>query len=461
MALLASYILCSLSSLLGGFEQYTRFCFYLCKQESELDMLNMRERTDVLFKRFSRLSLLRLVGKVILGVLTVQVLTAAILLVMAALGKRRKHEVSFPHDPFEEVQVGENSLQLYSYGRELYDAMLEAIDAAQESIYLETYIWKDDAVGQEFQEHLARKAEEGIEVSVIFDSFGNLVVPRSFKSSFHPAIHVLEYHAMRRPWQLLDPRRYSLDHRKLLIVDGTTSFIGGYNLGALYATEWRDTHLGLRGPGATELARAFIGFWNRFCPAHEQITQRYHHQFDALITVSQNEAMRASFPIRDMYIAAIDEAEQSILLTTAYFVPDHMLLDALKDAARRGVDVRVLIPWNSNHVVANWITHSYFTDCLQGGIRIFGYRYTMLHAKTCTIDGQWSTVGTCNLDRLSLVGNYEINVAVYSAEFAGQMSALFAEDTAEKFELTMEQWEGRPWYNKVSERILAPLRFMM
>ncbi len=301
-------------------------------------MLNTRERTDVLFKRPSGLSLLRLIGKVILGVLTLQVLTAAVLLVIAALGKRRKHEVSFPHEPFKEVQVGENVLKLYSYGRELFDAMLEAIDTAQESIYLETYIWKDDAVGQEFQEHLARKAEEGVEVSVIFDSFGNLVVPRSFKSSFHPAIHVLEYRAMRRPWQLLDPRRYSLDHRKLLIVDGTISFIGGYNLGALYATEWRDTHLRLSGPGAAELARAFIGFWNRFCSPNEQIMRQYHHKFDALITVSQNQAMRASFPIRDMYIEAIDEAEQSILLTTAYFVPDHMLLDALKAAVRRGVD---------------------------------------------------------------------------------------------------------------------------
>jgi cardiolipin synthase A/B len=424
-------------------------------------MSNMREGTDVKFKKFSWGSLLGLVGKVILGVLTLQVLTAAVLIVIAALGKRRQHEVSFPHQPFEEVQVGENSLKLYAYGRDLYYAMLEAIDLAQESIYLETYIWKDDAVGLEFQEHLARKAEEGVAVYVIFDSFGNLVVPRTFKSSFHPAIHVLEYRAIRRPWQMLDPRRYALDHRKLLIVDGTISFIGGYNLGALYATQWRDTHMSLRGPAAAELARAFIDFWNRFCPAHEQITRRYHHPFDALVTVSQNEAMRASFPIRDMYIAAIDEAEQSILLTTAYFVPDHMLLDALKGAVKRGVDVRVLLPWNSNHVVANWITHSYFTDCLQGGIRIFGYRYTMLHAKTCTIDGQWSTVGTCNLDRLSLVGNYEINVAVYSTTFARQMSALFTEDTAERFELTMQQWEGRPLYIKVSERILAPLRFLM
>jgi cardiolipin synthase len=424
-------------------------------------MLNTRERTDVLFKRFSRLFLLRLVGKVILGLLIVQVLTAAVLLVIAALGKRRKHEVSFPHDPFEEVQVGENVLRLYAYGRDLYDAMLEAIDAAQESIYLETYIWKDDAVGQEFRMHLARKAAEGVAVYVIFDRFGNLVVPRAFKSSFAASIHVLEYSALRRPWHLLDPRRYALDHRKLLIVDGKMSFIGGYNIGSVYATEWRDTHLSLRGPAAADLAMSFIAFWNRFCKADERITQWYHRSVDSRITVSRNEAMRLSFPIRDLYIAAIDKAEQFIFLTTAYFVPDQMLLDALKAAARRGVDVRVLVPWVSNHVVADWIAHSYFTDCLRGGVRIFGYRYTMLHAKTCTIDGQWATVGTCNLDRLSLVGNYEINVSVYSAAFARQMSALFAEDTAERFELTMEQWKSRPWYNKVSERILAPLRFMM
>ena len=424
-------------------------------------MLDTHEQTGVLFKRLSRVSFLRVVGKVILGVLTVQVLTAIVLLVIAALGKRRKHEISFPHDPFEEVQVGENFLRLYVYGRELYDAMLEAIDAAQESIYIESFIWKDDAVGQDFRMRLARKAAEGVAVYVIFDRFGNLVVPRAFKSTFVPPVHVLEYSAIRRPWHLLDPRRYALDHRKLLIVDGTTSFIGGYNIGSVYATQWRDTHLGLRGPGAAELAMSFVAFWNRFCPANERITHRHHRSVDSRIAVGQNEAMRLSFPIRDLYIAAIDQAEQFIFLTTAYFVPDQMLLEALKAAARRGVDVRVLVPWVSNHVVADWISHSYFTECLQGGVRIFGYRYTMLHAKTCTIDGQWSTVGTCNLDRLSLVGNYEINVAVYSAAFAGQMSALFAEDTTERFELTMEQWKSRPWYNKVSERILAPLRFMM
>ncbi len=424
-------------------------------------MLNMQERTEVLFKRLSRPSLLSVVGRVLLGLLALQVLTASVLLAIATLGKRRKHEVSFPHQAFEEVQVGENSLQLYSYGRDLYDAMLEAIDAAHESIYLETYIWKDDAVGQEFRAHLARKAAEGVAVYVIFDHFGNLVVPRAFKSSFLPPIHVLEYSALRRPWHLLDPRRYALDHRKLLVVDGMTSFIGGYNIGSTYATEWRDTHMRISGPASAELAHSFVSFWNRFCLPGERISQLHRLHVDPHVTVCENEAMRMSFPIRDLHIAAIDKAQQCILLTTAYFIPDQILIDALKAAVIRGVDVRVLLPWQSNHIVADWITHSYFTECLQSGIRIFGYRYAMLHAKTCTIDGEWSTVGTCNLDRLSLVGNYEINVAIYSDTFARQMSALFTEDTTELFELNMEQWEGRPWYIKASERILAPLRFMM
>src|SRR5260370_36996307 len=224
-------------------------------------MLNTWQRTGILFKNLSGLSLLRLVRRVSLGIVTRQILTAAIVVGVAALGRRRKHDASFPHERFEEVRVGENLLQLYSYGRDLYDAMLEAIDGAQESIYIETYIWKDDTVGREFQSHLAQKAAEGVAVYVIFDRFGNFVVPRAFKSSFVPPIHALEYSAIRRPWHLLDPRRYALDHRKLLIVDGTTSFIGGYNIGSVYATEWRDTHLGLLCPAAVGLPRSLHSFW--------------------------------------------------------------------------------------------------------------------------------------------------------------------------------------------------------
>src|SRR2546421_11077086 len=161
-------------------------------------------------------------------------LEAAIIFVLQVITEQRKRhrqEGSFPHPSLDEVQVGDNRLLVYDYGRDLYDAMLAAIDAAQESVYLETYIWKEDEVGQAFKEALARKAAQGVEVYVVFDSFGNLVVPHAFKV-FPPTIHALPYQAIRRPWRLLDLRR--LDHRKLLIVDGSTGFIGGFNIGKHY-----------------------------------------------------------------------------------------------------------------------------------------------------------------------------------------------------------------------------------
>src|SRR5437660_4120597 len=145
-------------------------------------------------------------------------LQAAIIFVLQVITEQRKRhrqEGSFPHPSLDEVQVGDNRLRVYDYGRELYNAMIAAINAAQESVYLETYIWKDDEVGQAFKEALARKAAQGVEVYVIFDSFGNVVVPHAFKV-FPPAMHVLPYKIVRRPWQVLDLRRYALEHRKLL-----------------------------------------------------------------------------------------------------------------------------------------------------------------------------------------------------------------------------------------------------
>jgi cardiolipin synthase A/B len=409
--------------------------------------------------RRHRLSIMRIVLEMTGVLVALQAIIVIVLEIVSARRKRQRQEGSFPHPHLSEVPVGANRLQIYDYGQDLYDSMLAAIDTAQESIYLETYIWKDDAIGQEFKEHLARKAAEGVEVYVVFDSFGNTVVPHAFKV-FPPTIHALPYQAIRRPWQLLDLRRYALDHRKLLIVDGSTGFIGGFNIGSLYATIWRDTQLRICGPAAADLAQSFIDFWNGYATGHRRITRHYPRRFDSRINFRGTNALRLTFPIRDMYIDAIDRAEHSIRLTNAYFVPDGMLLAALKAAAGRGVDVRVLVPWVSNHVVVDWLARGYFTACLQAGIRVFGYR-NMLHAKTCTIDGQWSTIGTANLDRLSAVGNYEINAEVYSEALALHMEELFTSDTTNAFELSREQWMSRPWYSKLSERILSPLRMMM
>jgi cardiolipin synthase len=392
------------------------------------------------------------------GIMAVlQAIIVALLSLLSSL-RRQGSVSSFPHrGAFPEVLVDGNWLQLYDYGETLYQAMLAAIAEARESIFLETYIWKGDAVGQAFKDALIRKAREGVAVYAMFDSFANLVVPRRFKR-FPPEVQVLEYGALRRPWHLLDPRRYALDHRKLLVVDGKVGFIGGYNIGALYATKWRDTHVRVRGPEAAALGREFVDFWNRFTPRHRHIHRMFASGLRPTITVLRNDSMRLIFPIRDAYIDAIDRAEHHVLITAAYFIPDPVLVEALIQAVRRGVDVQVLVPWESNHVTADWVGRSRFARCLKGGVRIFGYRGAMLHAKTMTVDDVWSTVGSANIDRLSQVGNHEINLVVYDEAFARQLHELFELDKTNAFELKWEDWVQRPWYMKVSERMLEPLQ---
>jgi len=404
--------------------------------------------------------LIRLIVAAVAVVLSLQAITIAVLTAVDSRRRRRSAPAAFPHSKLPEVLVDGTALQVYTYGRDLYDAMLAAIDAATDSIYFETYIWKDDDVGKEFKERLARKAQQGVAVYVIFDVFGNLVVPRQFKQ-FPPNIHVLRYRAIHRARHLLMPRRYALDHRKLLVVDGRIAFIGGYNIGSVYATEWRDTHLRITGSDAAFLAQAFVDFWNRNASRTDLISRRYKRRFTSALTVRGNDAMRLTFPIRDMYLNGIDAAERDIRLTSAYFIPDHVLLESLKAAAARGVDVQVLVPWTSNHIVADWASHAYFTECLRGGIRIFGYQHAMIHAKTCTVDGQATTIGTANIDRLSSVGNYEINTVIVSPTVAEQMERIFEADKTNAFELTLERWQSRPWYVKASERIIKPLRFVL
>jgi cardiolipin synthase len=389
-----------------------------------------------------------------------QVVTIAWLTVLSRRRKRGLDGARFPLMTLPEAAVGENRVRVYSYGGDLYEAMLSAIDSAREFIFIESYIWKADDFGEEFKQHLARKARDGVNVYVIFDEFANLVVSPEFKN-FPPELQLLRFKPINRPWHILDPRRYALNHRKVLVVDGNTAFMGGFNIGALYAEHWRDTHLKIEGPAALDFADSFVDFWNAHTSRKRHIRRQFKLRFDPTISLRDNNALRLTFPIRDMYIAAINRAQKHILLTNAYFIPDHVLLESLVDAARRGVAVHILLPWTSNHILADWAARGYFTTCLQAGIHIWGYRNAMIHAKTCTVDDEWSTIGTANLDRLSAVGNYELNVEVYSKELARQMRELFEHDLQNAVEVEPETWAGRGWYMKLSEWAMAAFRLAL
>jgi cardiolipin synthase len=164
------------------------------------------------------------------------------------------------------------------------------------------------------------------------------------------------------------------------------------------------------------------------------------------------------FPIRGMYLEAINRAGVNVWMTQAYFLPDQDFVDALKAAAGRGVDTRILLPLKSNHIVADWISRGYFSQLLDAGVRIFRYRDAMVHAKTCTVDGTWTTVGTANIDRLSLTGNYEINVEVIDDALAKTLEEIWATDESNCIELTTGEWEARDLHRRFTEFLLKPLR---
>jgi cardiolipin synthase len=400
-----------------------------------------------------------LVKRTLLTVFGFQLLLAIMLTLVDSYRRRGKKPKPFPTTPPGEVAIGESTVTTYTFGQHLYDDMLAAIAEAKQQVLFESYIWKGDEVGERFKRALAEAAGRGVEVYATYDGFANLVVSPLFKR-FGPRMRVLEYPVYNAGWRFFDLRRYGRDHRKILVVDDRVAFVGGYNVGTAYATEWRDTHVRITGPGIWDLKRAFADFWNlNRRPRHGRpLLLETAADWDPRIRVHRNVPRLWMFPIRAMYIEAINRAFHHIYLTSAYFIPDTDFVDALKAAARRGVDVRLLVPATSNHVVADWLSRGYYGELLAAGVRIFRFQGAMVHAKTCTIDGEWSTVGTANIDRLSMTGNYEINVELIDPAMAEQMERIFETDLSNALELTRSEWDARGIHKKFTELVLAPLR---
>ena len=392
------------------------------------------------------------------SVIAVAAVQGATLLALAVVDSRRKRvrkPVVFPRIPPRSVTAGGSEVTVYTYGEDLYRDMLHAISQAKDKIFFETFIWKGDAVGQAFKDALIQAADRGVQVYVVFDEFANLVVPRSFYR-FPESIHVRRHPLLpSRP----RPRNLGRDHRKLMVVDDSVAFLGGYNIGSLYATDWRDTHARLTGDIVWDAENAFIDFWNlsssRRQPALPDVGGR---TWQSDIRIHRNIPRNVVYPIRGVYLDAFERASHHIYLTHAYLIPDSDMIDSLLRAVRRGVDVRIIVPAESNHIVADWLSRGFYAQLLRGGIRLFLYQGAMVHAKTATIDGQWSTIGTANLDRLSLAGNYEINMEVFNPDVAKQMEEIFILDSSNTVELTEPAWARRHAMVKFSETVLTPFR---
>lgn len=406
--------------------------------------------------RVPTISLVTLLKRIVQAVVAVQGATLLALVVVDHRRKKLRKPATFPRLPPRSVTVGSSEVTVYTYGEDLYRDMLDAISQAKSRIFFETFIWKGDAVGQAFKDALIDAANRGVKVYVVFDEFANLVVPRSF--------FVLPKNIAVRRHPLIAsgfrfPRNTGRDHRKVLVVDDIVAFLGGYNIGSLYATDWRDTHARLTGDIVWDVQNAFIDYWNLWSGRRRAALPDFGSaSWQPEIRIHRNMPRNVVYPIRGMYLNAIDRASHHIYMTHAYFIPDTDILSALIRAARRGVDVRIIIPAESNHIVADWLARGFYNQLLRNGVRLLLYQGAMVHAKTATIDGQWSTIGTANIDRISLQGNYEINMEVFNPGVARQMEEIFAIDSSNIVELTLEDWKRRHAMVKFSETVLTPLR---
>lgn len=402
----------------------------------------------------------RLVLRRFLTVFVSVQLTATISLMVATKVRkvlRGKGTQQLPRTEARSFRIGQNDeARVYVSGAPLYEDMLEAIGQARHRVLFESYIVKDDKIGRLFKRALNDAAARGVEVYVIYDGFANLVVKPSF-FRFAPSVRVMRFPVLVSGLQMWNPRNYGRDHRKIMVVDDVIAFVGGYNVGQLYATEWRDTHLALSGDAVWDLENAFVDFWNIYRPK-DRLVQATRPSWDPAIRAHRNIPKQLTFPIRGMYLEAIDRAQHTIEITTAYFIPDGDILEALIDARRRGVRVRILLPKISNHVIADFLARGYFSRLLDAGVEIWRYTDHMVHAKTATIDGEWSTIGTANIDRLSLTGNYEINIEIIDRGLAEGMREIFAEDADSAQLLTAARWRSRPTVARLYEWVLKPLK---
>ncbi|WP_437620035.1 phospholipase D-like domain-containing protein [Sorangium sp. So ce1151] len=364
-----------------------------------------------------------------------------------------------PAEPaFAEMTVGAHRVALLRDGAQAYPAMLEAIARAQRTICLETYILRGDRTGQRFAEALAARAAAGVEVSLLFDAWGSSVSSSFLDGLRRAGVRPLAF----RPIELSAPfgKVARRDHRKALIVDGTVAFTGGLNISDDYAAPedggagWRDTHLRIEGPASAELQYFFLRTWQRAggAPVDEQ---RYSHagrRPDPAVQIISNDLPRRRHRhgIRDAYRHAIERARHRIFITNAYFLPPLRIIHALTAAARRGVDVRIMVAGTTDVPAVLLASRTIYGHLLDAGARMLEWRGRVLHAKTAVIDSAWSTVGSTNLDSQSLRMNLEANAVISHRGFAGAMERMFADDVAHCREFTVAHWARRPLWERAA-----------
>ena len=359
-----------------------------------------------------------------------------------------------------------NKVALLADGQATYAAMFKAMRTAKDHINVESYIIEDDDTGRQFADLLLQKQAEGVQINVIYDSAGSMNTPASFFQRLRDGgIQVVGFNPMnpletRGKWGLTHR-----DHRKILIADGKVAIIGGINISEVYSSSpfkqkqnekapihWRDTDIQIEGPAVAEFQKLFLDTWLK--QKGPKLSERNYfpnlkESGNALVRVvgsTPGETNRIPFIV---YVSAIVFAEHSIHMTNSYFIPDTQIIKALTDAAERGVDVRIILPGTTDSQVALYAQRYYYAKLLKSGVKLYEHSTSLLHAKTAVVDKVWSTVGSTNMDNLSLLSNDEVNAIILSREFAVEMENMFVKDLADSRQVHWDEWEKRPALQKI------------
>lgn len=384
---------------------------------------------------------------------------------------RFKRLILYNLNEAEAVLTDNNDIRIFTDGREKFQTLLSEMDHARNYIHVQYYIIKNDELWKEIEEVLLRKARQGVEIRVLFDSMGCRGMHRSDWARLEKAgIKVAEFFpALLGKLQLRVNYR---NHRKIVVIDGRIGFVGGFNVGREYIGKdkkfgyWRDTHICIEGSAVTSLAMRFVLDWNYAARENLFLEDRlfelptYVRNGRDPVQIISNGPDSKSQEIRNNYLRLIHMARKNIYIQTPYFIPDDDIRDALEIAAKSGIDVRIMIPCKPDHPFVYWATYSYLGEMVEAGARCYTYNNGFLHAKCMCVDGLVTCMGTANMDIRSFSLNFEVNAVIYSARTTGRLMEAFENDIAKSTLITRKKYEQRDFIIRIKEqfcRLLSPV----
>jgi cardiolipin synthase len=357
--------------------------------------------------------------------------------------------------------LGGNRVDLLIDGDATFTSILEGIDQAKDYVLFQFFIVKDDGLGRKVKDHLIAKAREGVRVYFLYDEVGSHELPNSYLQELSDAgAQVTEFNTRKGR-----RNRFQINfrnHRKVVVVDGKMAWIGGHNVGDEYLGKspkfghWRDTHVRIEGPAVLKAQVSFCEDWAWAADTVPPLTWRAHpapNSSDDRVLIIPTGPADDLETASLMFVHAIHSAKERIWIASPYFVPDEAVMVALQLAGLGGVDVRVLIPDNPDHMLVYLAAYSYFDQAEQTGVKFYRYLDGFLHEKVMLIDSDVATIGTANFDNRSFRLNFEITAAISNAELVAEVEQMFENDFQHARLMEEGEYDRKPWWFRFGVRL--------